>query len=48
MWKDIDLKFVMGVVIFGVGWGLVGICFGLVLVFLGLVLFDVCFGFSFW
>ncbi|OWZ62328.1 hypothetical protein AYX15_05511 [Cryptococcus neoformans] len=46
--KDIDSKLVMGAAIFGVGWGLAGICPGPALVSLGSALLDVCSGSSSW
>lgn len=46
--EDIDSKLVVGAAIFGVGWGLVGICPGPALVSLGSALLDVCSGSGSW
>lgn len=46
--KDIDSELLMGSAIFGVGWGLMGICPGPALVSLGSALIDLCFGSGSW
>ena len=37
---DIDLKLIMGAMLFGVGWGMAGFCPGPAIASLGLALFD--------